>query len=210
MVKVFTFFSLIIFIFCADSAVFAQEEINVRSLTITRGSQAAPIKFDLRAINSLGQSADYFVHDSTAILGFPQYERCNPCSPPQLFNTNVFSNPISVQIGQTSVIIYFHLASAESTPAYLGSRLFSRKGEFSISGATKLKGRIEIVDRGVSGGRILAFDNDVELEGRYTIRFYKPTITPSGKKITDFKSIEYILCDSREPERELSTNRYSR
>lgn len=40
--------------------------------------------------------------------------------------------------------------------------------------------------------------NDVELEGRYSIGFFKPTISPTGKKLTDFKSVEYVLFDSRE------------
>lgn len=198
--KFFSFASLVFSILFAASVAFAQEQIDVRSLSITKSGSAAPIKFDLKAVNSSQQPVNYFIQDSAAIEGIIPYTRCNPCSPPQVFNTNVFPNPISVQINsQSSTLIYFYLTSSESTPAYLGSRLFSRKREFFVSGSTKLKGRIEIVDEGTPGGRrVVAFDNDVELEGRYSIGFFKPTISPSGKKLTDFKSVEYVLFDSRE------------
>ena len=195
--KIFSFSSFIFSILFAASIAFAQEQINVRSLSITQSNRGAPIKFDLKAVNSLQQPVDYFVHDSTAIEGVIPYEQCY-CSPPKVLNTNVFSNPISVQVGQSNTIIYFYTTSSESSPIYLSSRVLSQKRNFIISGPTKLKGRIEIVDVGAPGRRIIAFDNDVELKGWYFIGFFKPTISHTGKKVTDFRSLEYVLNDLRE------------
>lgn len=195
--KILSFSSFVFSILFAVSVVFAQEQINVRSLSITQSNRGAPIKFDLKAVDSSQQPINYFVHDSTAIKGFIPYESCG-CSPPKVFNTNVFSNPISTQINsQSNIVINFYLTSSESSPLYLSSRVLSQKRNFFIGGSTKLKGRIEIVDLGAPR-RIVAFDNDVELEGRYSIGFFKPIISHTGKKLTDFKSLEYVLNDLRE------------
>ena len=196
--KTFYISSFIFLILFAVSTVSAQEQINISSLSITKIGGSGLINFDLKAVNSSQQPVNYYVHDSAAIVGIIPYTQCNPCSPPKTFNTNVFSNPISVQIGQSSTIIYFYLTSFDSTPVYLSNRVFAQKKNFFINGSTKLKGRIEIVDESVSLNRIVAFDNDVELEGRYTIGFFKPHISPTGKKLTDFRSVEYVLYDSRQ------------
>ncbi len=197
MKKLFISFTLSLTLFVFTN-IFAQEQINVQSLTITKSSNAAPTKLDLKAVGSAGQPVNYLVQDATVIFPTAPYLRCNPCSPPKLFNTNVFENPISTQISQSNIFINFYLDSSYSSPIYFGNLIFSRKSNFSIGGSTELKGKLEIVDLGLPpANRIIAFDNDVELTGRYTMGFYKPTVTANGKMITDFRNVEYKLFDIR-------------
>lgn len=178
---------------------FAQEQINVRSLTVSKENRTAPTKFDLRSVNSAGQPVDYLVQDATIFIGNIPFIQCTACRAPQLFNTNVFSNPISTQINsQSSIVINFHLDSSYSSPIYLGNLFFSRKSNFFINGVTRLKGKLEIVNLSAPPeSSLVAFDNDVELTGRYSVGFFKPYLSASGKKQTDFRNVEYSLTDAR-------------
>ena len=178
---------------------FAQEQINVHSLTISQESRFATTKFDLRSVNSAGQPVNYLVQDATIFLGNVPFIQCTACRSPQLFNTNVFSNPISTQINsQSSIVINFYLDSSYSSPIYLGNLFFSRKRNFNVFGETRLKGKLEIVNLSAPPeNRLIAFDNDVELVGQYSVGFFKPYLSPSGKKQTDFRNLQYSLTDSR-------------
>ena len=81
------FFCQIVFVF---TNTFAQQQINVRSLTITKANHAAPTKFDLRSVDSAGQPLNYFVNEATVFIGNISFIDCAGCSSPQLFNTNIF------------------------------------------------------------------------------------------------------------------------
>lgn len=197
--KKFFFASLICLTLFVFTNTFAQQQINVRSLMISQESRSAPTKFDLRSVNSAGQPVDYFVHDATIFIGNIPFIQCTACRSPQLFNTNVFQNPISTQINsQSSIVINFYLESSYSSPIYLGNLFFSRKSNFYVFGETRLKGKLEIVNLSAPPeNRIVAFDNDVELLGRYAVGFFKPYLSASGKKQTDFRNVEYSLTDTR-------------
>ena len=63
-------------------------------------------------------------------------------------------------------MINFYLDSPYSSPIYFGNLLFYRKTNFYLSGVTRLKGKLEIVNLSAPPEtRIIAFDNDVELTG---------------------------------------------
>ncbi len=185
----------VVFLFCFGiSTAFSQDTaVNFLSLKISKTGSAGPISFELRGVDSQQQPIAIVIPDSSAIEGVISYTRCNPCSAPQLYNTMVFANPISVQIGQTSTIVKFYLTTAESSPLYLNARVFSRKGDFRASGPSILRGRIEVIDTSVAPNRIVAVDNDVSFEGGYSVLFWKPYIATSGRKLTDFKAVVYDL-----------------
>lgn len=197
--KIFLFVSVFCLTLFGFTNAFAQEQINVRSLTISQTARNAPTRFDLRSVNSAGQAVDYVVSDATIFLGNIPFIQCTACRSPQLFNTNVFSNPISTQINsQSSIVINFQLDSSYSSPVYLGNLFFSRKNNFYVFGETRLKGKLEIVNLSAPPeSRLVAFDNDVELTGRYSVGFFKPYLSASGKKQTDFRNLEYSLTDVR-------------
>jgi len=176
----------------------AQEAINVRSMKISQiGPAGTRIEFEMNALNSSQQMVNYLVLDSSAINTLPEYSRCSPCNPPQVFSTNVFSNPISVQIGQSSIVIKFYLNSPYSETAYLlGQRVYGRKRDITLSGVTRLQGKIEIINTGQPGQPVLAFDNDVLLEGRYSMVFGKPYALLNGGFFTDYRSMVFDLNDS--------------
>lgn len=171
--------------------VHAQVPVDVLRMKISKQSSPTQVRFDLTTIDSSGSPVDFTVLDSTAIPGVPQYARCNPCKAPQLFEMNVFDNPISVQIDQSSILIKVHYTSIQMRPVYLGSLMFSRKTDFGFKAPIRLEGRLEIIDYSVPGGRLLYFDNDVVLEGEYSILFGKPYLTFAGRRLTDFKGVVY-------------------
>lgn len=174
-----------------SSVLHAQTTVDVIQMKISKPSSSAPTRFDLMTVNQSGEPVNFTVFDSGAIPGIPQYTLCTPCKAPQLFETNVFDNPISVQINQTSTFIKVHYTSIQMSQVYLSSRMFSRKTDFGFNRPIRLQGRLEIIDLGAPGGRVLYVDNDVVLEGSYSILFWKPYVTFSGRTLTDFKGIVY-------------------
>ena len=65
-------------------------------------------------------------------------------------------------------------------------------------GETRLSGKLEIINASAPPEtRVIAFDNDVELSGRYSVGFFKPILSPLGRKLTFFRGLEYSLTDSR-------------
>ncbi len=168
--------------------------IDVRSLEILRTPGSQITSFRMSGVEENNEPFEYYIHDSTAVLGFPSFMRCTPCHPPRLYSTNVFANPISIQIGQTSDVIKFYLTDSNSSVLYLGQRVFSRKGRFEETGVTELRGRIEVIVNGVGVAEV---DNDVVLKGSWKIGFTKPILTPSGKFEITFTSFDYTLSDTR-------------
>jgi hypothetical protein len=94
-------------------------------------------------------------------------------------------------LGQASGQVKFYATTSESSPIWFNNRFFSRKRDFTFTGITKIKGRIEVTG---SNGFVIAFDNDVVLEGGYSVLYWKPYLGfPVGRKYTDFKSLIYTL-----------------
>jgi len=174
-----------------SSALHAQTTVDVIQMKISKPSSSAPTRLDLMTINQSGEPVNFTVFDSGAIPGIPQYTLCTPCKAPQLFETNVFDNPISVQIDQSSTFIRVYYTSIQMPQVYIGNFMFSRKADFGFNRPIRLQGRLEIIDLGAPGGRVLYVDNDVVLEGGYSILFWKPTRMFSGRLLTSFKGIVY-------------------
>lgn len=183
-------FSLaIIFLVSATFTMAQSADVNFQSLKIAKTGIAGVSTFDLRGVDSNQRPVQFLVYD-TAIEGNVPYIQCSPCRAPQLFPSDIFRNPIHVQIGQSSTLIDFYITNRESDPIYLGSRVFSKKTNFYMNGKIKLSGRIEVVDRSVVPNKIIAVDNNVTFEGRYSILFAKPFVS-SGRLNTSFLSLEY-------------------
>jgi hypothetical protein len=184
-----SFFTIALF----SSATIAQtaEQIDVKFVEISKIGSTGTSRFEMRAVNSSQNSVAYIGVDSAAITGVvPFIHGCEPCSPPKLFSSNVFHNQFTADLGQTSGQVKFYLSSSESSPIYLNQRVLSRKRDFYLNGSTKLTGRIEVTN---SSGFVIAVDNNVVLEGGYSVLYGKPYISPSGKKYTYFKSLIYTL-----------------
>jgi hypothetical protein len=155
------------------------------------------INFDLRAVSLQGQESNWYVHDSSPFApGVPEFERCYPCSPPKYFNTYHFENPISVQFGQTSIRIKLYLDSGFSERAFLNQRVLALKRNFTLSGSVRLVGKLEIRDFGAIGAPLLAYDDDVDLRGMYSMLFWRPV--SSGRRLeTGCIGYSYNLADNR-------------
>ncbi len=168
------------------------EQIDVRFIEITKIGRDGITGFQMRAVNSSQNAVIYTGVDSAAITGIFPFIRCGPCSPPKLFNTNIFRSEMIADLAQESGQVKLYLTSSESSPLYLNQRVLSRKKDFALNGITKIKGRIEITG---SNGRIIAVDNDVVLEGGYSILYFKPYWGAGsiGRRYTDFKSLIYTL-----------------
>jgi hypothetical protein len=185
--------SLIVFLF-STLPLFGQasNEVNFTLLKVTKVGSAGITQFDLNGVDANGQNVRFYVADSAA-FGIPAFSNCFSCSAPKKFATDVFPNPINVEIDQSLTIIKFYLTLQESPPVYMNTQFFSRKHDFYLGANTKLYGRIEIKDK---FGNLVAFDNDVKLEGTCSILFWKPYPGNFGM-LTDFKSANYALTDPR-------------
>lgn len=171
-------------------AISSQTQIDVYQMRISLPDGGFPIRFDLMAFDQSALPVNFTVFDSNIIEVVPSYVRCYPCKSPQLLETNVFTNPMSTPINsQSSTVIRIHHTSLQMNPVHL-SRLFHRKSDFVISGPTRLQGRLEIIDLGAPGGRLLYFDNDVVLEGRYSMQFQNPFFF-AGQRLTKVTGMVY-------------------
>lgn len=164
--------------------------IDVKFIEISQDG-VNPTRFTMRAINAAGQTISYFGADSAAIIGQFPFILCRPCSPPKVFETNIFRSQMTADIGQPgSGQVNFYFSESESSSLYLGNRFLSKR-EFPITGKVKVRGRVEVTGQ---NGFVVAVDNDVVLEGNYSVlyskRYFHPT---SGRRQTDFKSLIYIL-----------------
>lgn len=168
------------------------EQIDVKFLEIIRIGRNGITGFEMRVVNSSQNAVTYTGIDSAAITGIFPFIRCGPCSPPKLFNTNIFRSGMIADLAQESGQVKLYLTLSESSPITFNNRFFSRKRDFTVTGTTKIKGKIEVTG---SNGRVIAFDNDVVLEGGYSVLYWKPYLVgfPNQKKHTDFKSLIYTL-----------------
>jgi len=190
MLRTYVLISTILLLFAVDVFGQTNSEVNFTSLKVAKTGPDGTTSFNLQGVDSNGQNVQFLVADSAA-FGLPAFSGCRPCSPPHAYPTSVFPNPISVEVNESLTIIKFELTLQESPPVYMNQLLFSRKHDFYLKSKTKLYGKIEVKDK---FGNIVAFDNDVKLEGTVSILFWKP-YSGSSRMLTDFKSVEYALND---------------
>lgn len=193
-------FTLIV-VLISFSDTFAQEEIDIRSLEIERflrGSQSS-VKFT--AVDAQENEIIYSDGDANSLPGTFGAENCFPCRAPEVFNTDLFGTGeeylFQLQLPDNNLRLKFYKTSSDSSLLYLNPRDIIRKSAFVKRGFVKLLGRVEILD---SSGNVIAFDNDVALEGNYSISFGKPYLMfrssplPREIKMVDQTgTINYVL-----------------
>lgn len=174
----------------SGSILFAQtpEQIDVKLMQISKVGSAGVTSFRMEALNSTQNTVVYQSVDS-GILGIIPFSIACPCSPPELYSTNVPSELIA-NLGTTVGRVLFYTNFSTSSPIALNQRVLSKKKDFLISGAMELRGRIEVRNR---TDLIIAVDNDVVLKGNYSVLYWKPYISANGTRVTDFKSVIYSL-----------------
>lgn len=188
---IITFAILLIFV----TPFFAQSSTNVNFTSLKVKSMpyvgSGRVEFNLQGVDSNGQSFQFLVLDSdTFHTPFP-FDRCSPCSPPKVYRTDLFPNPVMVQNSQTGPSMRFDLTLQESPPVYLNSLFFSRKHNFFLVAKMKLYGKIVISNN----GQIVASDDDVRFEGTCSIEFSKPWVDAVKGKDTSYQGVEYVLTD---------------
>jgi len=189
--KMFSILTVIIFIAASVliSAAQTPEQIDVKYVEFSKTGSAGLTHFKMEALNS-SQNRVIFQSTNSAALGVIAVSTCSPCSPPKLYNTNVFGSEIDADLGTNIGSVKFHLASSASSPLALNQRVLSKKKDFFLNGTTRLEGRIEVRN---ASGFVIAVDNNVILEGSYSVLFGKPYVSPNGRRLTDFKSLIYSL-----------------
>lgn len=190
--KIFIITLPIIFIAASGLASFAQTpvQIDVKSMEISKVGSAGPTSFRMEAINSAQNTIVYQGVDSGA-LGVMPFSLACPCSPPKRLETNIFPSEMIADLGTNTGQVRFYIASSTSSPIILNQRVLSKKKDFFVNGATRVEGRIEVRN---GSGIIIAFDNDVILQGGYSVVYGKPYVLDySGKRTTDFRSVVYSL-----------------
>lgn len=127
------------------------------------------------------------------------FERCVTCRAPRLFTANpfVFSNPAIAELNNlTNHYLRFYIESSTSDLLYLNQRDMIRKSGFFKYGTARVKGRLEVFNNDL--GAIVAYDNDVVLEGPYSVRFGKPyfPLGNGGRWVDQLDSV-FILSETR-------------
>lgn len=199
MAKLTRFLFLISLLTIISTIGFGQTEpkkINIRSIEINKSGAFDTTSFRMNGTDSDNKNFEYFVGDSSALLGNIQYFNCVPCNPIKVFETDHFKGGLFIPVSiNNTTTIKFIPTFTNSSLLYLNQRVLSRKKDFSVSGITRLEGRIEI---SINGNNIIEVDNDVVLTGGFEARFSKPFLSPSGKTATQFKGIKFTLTDDRE------------
>lgn len=178
--------------FC--SGVFAQGEIDVQSMKITRTAATGITNITITALDSKGNTLTFVEADTGFVGGLIDFERCRDCRAPNLYKTNPFvhDNPAIAELNNlNNHYLRFYFDSSSSDLLYLNQRDMIRKSSFYKGGKVRVEGRIDV---SINLGEIVAFDNDVVLEGRYSIHFGKPYFPlPNGGRWTYARDVTYFL-----------------
>lgn len=184
--------------------VFSQEEIDIRSIGVNRYQRGMTSSVTITAINSQGKEVIYRDGDAITLPGEIGAERCYSCYGPKLFTTNIFDGKklfIFELNSHQDHYLRFYKMSSDSSPLYISQRDMIRRSAFIKSGFIKLAGRVEVFDNNLN--RIIAYDDDVVLEGNYSIGFGKPYFDypnyPNLSRVIDQSGIvTYLLSETRE------------
>lgn len=194
-----TFLYIITFLLIFSLNVFAQGEIDVQSMKITRTTVLGTTNITITALDSKGNTLTFTEADTGFVGGLIDFERCRDCRAPKLYKTNPFvhDNPAIAELNNfNNHYLRFYFDSSSSDLLYLNQRDMIRKSSFYRGGKVRVEGRINV---SINLGEIVAFDNDVVLEGRYSIHFGKPYFAlPNGGRWTYATDIEYILTKPEE------------
>ena len=190
--KIFSILLSIVFIGASAliSAAQTPEQIDVKFMEISKIGAAGLTSFKMKALNSAQNPVIYQSADSAALGVIPFTTACNPCSPPKLFDTNIFPSEMLADLGTNAGQVRFYISSSASSLLALNQRVLSKKTDFFMNGVTMLEGRIEIRN---ASGFVTAVDNNVILEGYYSVLFGKPYVSQIGRRLTDFKSLIYSI-----------------
>jgi hypothetical protein len=184
----------------------AQEQIDVKSMTISVNRFATSTAFNLVANNANNQEVRYFYGDSSAISfspfgGSPFVAMCNPCRMPGVYSTLGWQFPsFTASLGGVNsnlrAKITFSNSSVTSDNVLL--RPYVSKRRITVRGKTTLPvAKVEILDSiGPNSNTVIAYDNDVTLDGNY-ILYLKPGRDGNQKSIVVFEGITYTFDEPR-------------
>lgn len=180
-------FSCIVFIatfWFANLSARAQqpEAVDVVFFTTHHTRTQTDTNFTMTVRNSNGFT-NYAGRGSYSLTVF----NCIPCSIPNTFSSDGFSVGFSGFNWGFDKYLRFYVTAIESDPIILSPMIPRKRKNITVSGKTRLRGRIEIKDE---NNMIIAFDNDVVLEGRYIVNFIRPVYN-SG--VVEFTQISYLL-----------------
>lgn len=188
-----TFTAILLF----NLAVFAQENIDVRSIEVLRSLGGSSVSFEMQAFDSNGQIITY--READAFMGrHVEYESCRPCRAPLLFDTNPFADQFIIEVDSTNIYIKFYLTSAYFSPIYLNQRDMIQRRSFFKHGVGSLRGRLEVIDGDVPG--IVAVDNDFELKGAYFVNFTRAYFALPESRYVDQTGATYFLSQTGKQE----------
>jgi hypothetical protein len=159
--------------------------IDIKSLTLSFKRNSTEGQFSLRAINS---SQNEVVYAGQGGYSLPLFN-CVPCNLPNSFNSNGFQRGSGFQFSWGfDKLVYFYVSEVKSDVIVLRPTVRRKPRLFSFSGRTEIHGRVEIRD---NTNTIVAFDNEVKLEGSYTVNFLNNN-SLDGRKV-EFSQISYSL-----------------
>lgn len=163
------------------------EQIEVKSLQITYRRFQTDTFFSLKTINAAKNEVEYSGVGSYSLGLF----NCTPCNFVATFNTNLFARPDAFAFRWGfDKFVNFYLTETASAPVVLRPTISRRRKTFSVKGASKIKGRVEITnERGV----VIAEDKNVQLDGGYTVDFFQNSLH-DGRKV-EFSEIRYSLIE---------------
>lgn len=162
------------------------ETIDVKTYTIYKEANWTSAYFVLTAVNSSGETVTY--SGAGNYIAYPMMS-CSPCNMPNTFSSNgFFSESFGVSYNwafDSSARLY--VTSVETEPIVLSPTILRKRQKITKEGAVSVRGRFEVN----VPGRIVAFDNDVNLTGTYSATFNQVNYLP-GRKIF-YTGISYNL-----------------
>lgn len=182
--NVFSFLLLVMAFWFANLTVNAQqpETVDVVFFTTYHTRSQSDTTFTMTIRNSNG----FTTYGGRGGYSLPVFN-CIPCSIPNTFNSNGFSIGFSGFNWGFDKYVRFYVTAVESDPIILSLMIPRKRKNITVSGTTRLQGRIEIRDE---NNMIIAVDNDVVLQGRYIVNFIRPVYN-SG--VVEFTQISYAL-----------------
>jgi hypothetical protein len=196
--NIFLRISFLLCLFCIGSI--AQEQIDVESMTIAVSRTTLSSSFNLVVKNANNQKVTYAYHDSTAlsfgsIEGIPYAAMCFPCRNRGVYSTLGWQFPsFYASLGGMNSNLRAKITFSDSavTSDRIALRPFHSK-RIAYRGKTKFPvAKVEILDFLT----VIAVDNDVILDGNYTL-YFRPEIDLNGNKIVFFDGITYSFDEPR-------------
>jgi hypothetical protein len=188
--------SLLVSLFCIGAI--AQEQIDVKSMSISVHRSGLSTSFSLVADNSRNQEVVYSYWDSSAFnFGFPNsIAMCSPCRMRGTYSTVGWGGTgFNAQLGSINTNLGARITfSGSVTSDGVSLRPSASKRKIIVRGRTNLPvARIEIVD---GLGTVIAFDNNVLFDGSYILQI-KPARDSNNNSIIAFDGITYNFDEPR-------------